>query len=171
MALLVQPCAAAPMKGVNCQVRFCQSFFAAHFSCGSAAPSIRVRRGERRRRTSEHPFASPPVATRNGLAEPGPNRRDPRCPSGNSGRQVSFRFISQSRSVSRPDRARRVCSVDRIASRTSSYPSSSAWERPTCRACLTAATGGGAPSNRRVGLHHTSCSYEQPPPGRERSHG
>ncbi len=68
------------------------------------------------------------------------------------------------------DRGRRAVSVDRVASRTSSYPSGSARERPTCRACLTAATGGGAPSNRRVKSGFTSCSYEQPPPGRKVAH-
>jgi len=35
---------------------------------------------------------------------------------------------------------------------------------------LTAATGGSAPSNPRVGLRLTSCSYEQPPPDRKGSH-
>jgi hypothetical protein len=58
--------------------------------------------------------------------------------------------------VSFHHRGRRVVSVDRIASRTSSYPSSSARERPLCRACLTAATGGSAPSNRRAGA---ACTH------------
>lgn len=40
-------------------------------------------------------------------------------------------------------------------------------ERPTCRACSTAATGGGAPSNRRRNTRLPSCSYELPPPGRK----
>jgi len=61
-------------------------------------------------------------------------------------------------------------SEDHFASCTSSYPSSSITERPTCRACLTAATGGSAPSNPRVGWRLTSCSYEQPPPDRKGSH-
>src|SRR5688572_23774006 len=40
--------------------------------------------------------------------------------------------------------------ADLFAPGTSSYPDSSIWERPTCHACLTAATGGSAPSNPRV---------------------
>jgi len=38
-------------------------FFVRTFQTGSAAPSIRARRGERRRRSDELQFASPPVAT------------------------------------------------------------------------------------------------------------
>lgn len=55
---------------------------------------------------------------------------------------------------------------------TSSYPDRSDQEsdRPMCLTCLTAATGDSAPSNRRVGLRPTSCSYGQESPGRKNSH-
>ena len=85
----------------------------------------------------------------------------------------SGRVVPEVRSVSFVNRGRRVLECGLIWSRTSSYPSSSGSrrERPTCRACLTAATGDSAPSNRRVGSHHTSCSCEQESPGRKSSHG
>ena len=82
----------------------------------------------------------------------------------------SFWFVPRIRCVSLVDRCRRVLCVDRLASSTSSYPSRFIVNRPTCRTCLTAATGGSAPSNARVNARFTSCSYEQPPPGRKSSH-
>ena len=76
------------------------------------------------------------------------------------------------RCVRLADRCRRfiLCLADRP--RTSSYPDSPDSEsgRPQCRLCVTAATGGSAPSNRRVNTRFTSCSYGQDPPDRKFSH-
>ena len=58
--------------------------------------------------------------------------------------------------------------VGPLAPRTSSYPDS--WDetqRPSCLACVTAATGESVPSNPRVGLRRTSCSYGQDSPDRK----
>lgn len=58
--------------------------------------------------------------------------------------------------------------VGQWAPRTSSYPDS--WDqtqRPWCLACVTAATGESVPSNRRVGLRRTSCSYGLDSPDRK----
>ena len=140
------------MKGVNCQVRFCQSFFVRTFPArpprrlfgpgeASGGDGLRATSSRRRRPSPDRSHRSGqgwrmslrelnrllggasarrrPVAARNGLAERGPNRRDPRGPAGNSGPHSSFVCVSRKRFERRFDRARRVRSEDRIASRTS----------------------------------------------------
>ena len=90
--------------------------------------------------------------------------------------------LLQGRRVRVADRCRRRMECGRRSSRTSSYPDS--WDetqRPFSHSCVTAATGGCAPSNGRAGfrlrmattrrVRPTSCSYEQQPPGRKFSHG
>ena len=80
-------------------------------------------------------------------------------------------FFPRVRRVIFADRCRRFDSCRTMSSHTSSYPDS--WvqaQRPRCRTCMTAATGGSAPSNRRAGLRPTSCSCGQEPPGRKFSH-
>ena len=73
--------------------------------------------------------------------------------------------------VSMIDRCRRLNACLAMSPRTSSYPDSwRAGQRPWCHTCVTAATGGSAPSNARVGLHHTSSSCGQEPPGRKFTH-
>ena len=72
------------------------------------------------------------------------------------------------------DRCRRFRLCRTCSSYTSSYPdrcaaARAAGHRPLCRACLTAATGGSAPSNPRVNTRLTSCSYELEPPDRKGS--
>jgi hypothetical protein len=73
--------------------------------------------------------------------------------------------------VSMPDRCRRLNACLAMSPRTSSYPDS--WhesQRPLCHTCVTAATGGSAPSNRRAGLAPTSSGCGQEPPGRKFAH-
>jgi hypothetical protein len=73
--------------------------------------------------------------------------------------------------VSMIDRCRRLNACLARSPRTSSYPDS--WDeaqRPWCHTCVTAATGGSAPSNRRVGLAPTSSGCGQEPPGRKFTH-
>ena len=80
--------------------------------------------------------------------------------------------LLQGRRVRIADRCRRRVECGRRSSRTSSYPDS--WDetqRPFSHSCVTAATGGCAPSNPRVGLRPTICSCEQQPPDRKFSHG
>src|ERR1700722_16242325 len=69
------------------------------------------------------------------------------------------------------DRCRRLNVCLAKVPRTSSYPDS--WDeaqRPWCHTCVTAATGGSAPSNPRVGLAPTSSGCGQEPPGRKFTH-
>src|SRR5664279_4943926 len=73
--------------------------------------------------------------------------------------------------VSMIDRCRRLNACLAKVPRTSSYPDS--WDeaqRPCCHTCVTAATGGSAPSNRRAGLAPTSSGCGQEPPGRKFTH-
>ena len=73
--------------------------------------------------------------------------------------------------VSMADRCRRLNACLARLPRTSSYPDS--WDeaqRPWCHTCVTAATGGSAPSNRRAGLAPTSSGCGQEPPGRKFTH-
>jgi len=73
--------------------------------------------------------------------------------------------------VSLADRCRRFLLCRTLSSYTSSYPDRCAQgHRPLCRACMTAATGDSAPSNRRVRLEPASCSYGQESPGRKGFH-
>jgi len=57
-----------------------------------------------------------------------------------------------------------------MSSYTSSYPDRCMKHRPMCLACMTAATGDSAPSNRRVRVAPASWSYGQESPGRKGFH-
>ena len=66
------------------------------------------------------------------------------------------------------DRCRRFQSCRTRSSCTSSYPDrGTEVHRPLSHACVTAATGGSAPSNPRVNARFTSCSCGLEPPDRK----